>query len=448
MVLITSVLPFGGLGGWRHSSHFERPVMNLEAMIELAQIAERGKFHSLFLADGNAVRQMEKRELFENVAPSDRPSNFEPATLMAALSQHTEHIGMFTTLTTTYNQPYSVARQLASLDHLSNGRAAWNVVTTSYPGDAANFGSAPFPEREPRYARAIEFVEVCKELWDSWAGDAFPQDKESGKFLDAERVRKIHHHGEYFDVEGPLNVARMPQGYPVLFMAGQSEPGREFAAKHAECLFASAKTKEQGKELRDDIRSRMAKYGRDPDEIKIIPGVGGLVGRTREEAKELRAHLASLVSDKLALQYLSAALHEDMSQYDPDGPLPDLTHEIAGVRSARDTLYAVAKAKELTVRQTWTSLITADDSEFTGTGEDIADAMQEWFEYGACDGFNIGGGPVQPMGLTNFVDLVVPILQERGLFREDYTGGTLRDELGLKTPINPYFDLATVGGAR
>lgn len=440
MILVTGVLPWGAhLSGWRHPGEWDTFVMNFDAVRELAQLAEKGKFHSLFLADGNAVRQMEKRVLFENVAGSDRPASFEPATLMSALSQVTEHVGLFCTLTTTYNEPYSVARQLASLDHLSKGRAVWNVVTTSFPGDSVNYGRDPFPEREERYARAIEFVEVCKELWDSWADDAFPQDKESGKFLDADRVRKIHHHGEHFDVEGPLNVARAPQGHPVMFMAGQSEPGREFAAKHAEALFVSAKTKQQAKEVRDDVRQRMSRYGRDVDSVKFIPGLGGVnIADSKAEAIELNRYLASLVPDELAIQYLSASLHEDMTKYDPDGPLPDLTHDIPGVRSTRDSLYGVWKDQGLTVRQAWTNLVTADDNEFSGTAIQVADELQSWFEDGACDGFMMGGSPVR-QGLERIVDQLIPELQNRGLFHEDYVGGTTRDEMGLAIPANQHF---------
>lgn len=441
LMLIANVWPLAGhLGGWRDKRSFEKTAMDLDSYVEIAQLAERGKFHSLFLADGNAVRQMDKRTLFENVAPHDRPVGFEPTTLMAVLSQSTEHIGLFCTLTTTYNEPYQVARSLASLDHLSKGRAVWNVVTTSYPGDRLNFGDAPFPEREQRYRRGVEFVEVCKNLWDSWAEDAFPQDKATGKYLDADRVRKIDHHGEFFDVQGPLNVARMPQGYPVLFMAGQSEPGRDFAAKHAELVFANVRTKEQCLEIGADIRSRMERYDRDPHEVRIIPEAVANVAETKEEALELNRYLASLVSPALGIEYLSATLREDMSQYDLDGPLPDLTHEIEGIRSERDQLYRVAVEEGLTIRQTYMKAIAGtDDVPWTGTAEEVADQMQDWFESGACDGFMIQP-PTAPLGLQNVVDLLVPELQRRGLFHEHYRGATLRENIGLPTPTNVHFD--------
>lgn len=442
MVLVTNVYPVGGhLAGWRDPNAYERIAMNLDAMLDIARLAERGKFHSLFLADGNAVRQMDRPAYFEAVSPTDRPANFEPTTLMAAISQHTDRIGLFVTATTTFEPPYLLARRLSSLDHLSKGRAIWNVVTTSYPGDSVNFGDEPFPERTPRYARAAEFVEVVKGLWDSWADDAFPQNKETGQFLDSTRVHVLGHRGEYFSVRGPLNLSRSPQGYPVLFMAGQSEPGRELAAKHAECLFASAHTMEQCRAVGDDIRARMVKYGRSPDEIKIIPGIRVNVAGSKAEALEGYRRLAEFVSPALGLEYLSAYVHADLSGYDVDEPMPDLSAlPFEGVTSIRDQLCAEAGRHGWTIRETYTSLIVGkgEDEPFTGTADEIADQMQEWFDSGACDGFMVST-PTLPIGLERFVDLVVPELQRRGVYHEDYVGGTLRDELGLREPVNPYF---------
>jgi len=440
MMLVTNVYPVGGhLAGWRDPSSFPRVAMNLDAMIEIARLAERGKFHSLFLADGNAVRQMDRPAFFEAVSPTDRPASFEPTTAMAAIAQHTEHIGLFVTATTTYEPPYLLARRLCSLDHISKGRAIWNVVTTSFPGDAVNFGDEPFPERNARYAKGVEFVEVVKALWDSWAEDAFPQDKTTGQFLDSTRVRTIDHQGEYFSVQGPLNIARSPQGHPVLFMAGQSEPGREFAAKHAECLFASANTIEQCREVAEDIRSRMPKYGRRPEDIRIIPGIRVNVAESREEALALNQRLADLVSPALGLDYLSAYLHEDLTGCDIDGPLPEPAGQAQGVTSIRDQLYAQAAQEGWTIRETYTHLIAGggDREPFTGTATEVADQMQEWFESGACDGFMVST-PTLPAGLERFVDLVVPELQRRGIYHEDYRGGTLRDELNLPIPASRF----------
>jgi N-acetyl-S-(2-succino)cysteine monooxygenase len=442
MILATNVYPVGGhLGGWRHPDSFDEVVMNFDAVKSIAQLAERGKFHCLFLADGNAVRQMEKRVLFENVAPSDRPASFEPFTLMGALSQATDHIGLFVTATTTYEQPYLLARRFASLDHLSHGRAVWNVVTGSYEGDSVNFGEDELPDRTVRYSRSIESLEVCKELWDSWADDAFPQDKATGKFLDSTRVRTIDHRGENFRVKGPLNVARSPQGWPVIFMAGQSDPGREMAAKHADAMFASARTKEQAQEVYADVKSRMAKYGRDPEHLKIIPGVGVNVAPTREEALALNRDLNRWIAPDLAVAHLSAQLHFDLSGYPVDGPLPaELEQEARGVTSIRKNLYEHATKHGLSILQA-AEYLHADrpNPPFTGTPEEVVDELQDWFESRACDGFMIGSLTV-PTSLERFVDLAVPELQRRGLYHADYAKGTLREAWGLELHTsNPHF---------
>jgi alkanesulfonate monooxygenase len=439
MILATGVYPLGGhLAGWRHPSAYPDIVMNLDAMIDVARTAERGKIQALFLADGNAVRQMDKRALFEAVAPTDRPASFEPTTVMAAISQHTEHVGLFTTATTTYEHPYLLARRLASLDHISGGRAIWNVVTTSYPGDAVNFGSV-YPDKADRYQRAREFVEVCKGLWDSWAPDAFPQDKATGRFLDAGKVRTLDHRGENFTVRGPLNVARSPQGYPVLFMAGQSDPGRELAAQHADCLLSVAQSKQESIEVVRDIRDRMTKYGREPHELKILPGLRVNVAETKEEALALYRELNALVSPALGVQYLSSTLKEDLTGYPIDGPLPDLSTEVNGVTSIRQSVWEMASRESLTIRQTYQRLLSADDTPpFTGTATDVADEMEDWFRSGACDGFMISV-PTLPLGLERVVDLLVPELQRRGIYHDDYSGATLRDELGLQVPSNPHF---------
>jgi N-acetyl-S-(2-succino)cysteine monooxygenase len=442
MVLATNVYPVGGhLGAWRHPDSFHEIVMNFDVVKSIAQLAERGKFHSLFLADGNAVRQMEKKVLFENVAPSDRPAGFEPFTLMGALSQVTEHIGLFVTATTTYDQPYLLARRFASLDHLSHGRAVWNVVTGSYEGDSLNFGEDELPERAARYSRSIESLEICKELWDSWADDAFPQDKATGKFLDSTRVRAIDHRGAHFRVKGPLNVARSPQGWPVIFLAGQSELGREMAAKHADAMFASAQTKEQAQEIYRDVKSRMAKYGRDPDHLKIVLAATVNVAPTRDVALALNRDLNRWIAPELAVAHLSAELHFDLSGYPVDGPLPvELEQEARGVTSLRKNLYDYAKEHSLTILQTAEHLHAhRPDPPFTGTPEEVVDELQDWFESRACDGFMIGSLAV-PTSLERFVDLAVPELQSRGLFHKDYSGGTLREEWGLELHAwNPYF---------
>ncbi|RXR25575.1 LLM class flavin-dependent oxidoreductase [Sphingobium fluviale] len=285
MNLITVPTSTGGaVGGWRHPDAWRDTVMNLDHMISCAKTAERGKFDCVFFADGNGVRDISNPVLFE--ALRDRAVSFEPVTLLAALAQHTQDIGLVATVTTTYEEPYTVARKFGSLDHLSKGRAGWNIVTTARPGDARNFGRDKHMPREERYPRADEFLDVVKGLWDSWASDAFVQNRETGQYLDSTRVHTLNHEGRYLKVKGPLNVSRLPQGYPVMFSAGQSELGREQAAKHADCLFAITPSKEDGIALMEDVKGRLSKYGRSPEAFKIIPGSGVFVGRTAEEADE------------------------------------------------------------------------------------------------------------------------------------------------------------------
>jgi FMN-dependent oxidoreductase (nitrilotriacetate monooxygenase family) len=441
MNLMTGLGSIGGhLGGWRHPSAWPDTSMNLAHQIETAKLAEKGKFDMLFLADGNAVRQMDKPALFEANSPSDRPANFEPVTLLTAISQHTEHIGLLATANTTYEEPYLLARKFASLDHLSGGRACWNIVTGSYPGDSVNFGRAEHVPRDERYERSEEFVEVVKGLWDSWAADAFIQDKESGRYLDASRVHTLNHVGKHLSVKGPLNIARMPQGYPVLFLAGQSEAGRELAAKHADCVFAVADEIGAAQAFYDDVKGRLDKYGRSPDSLRILPGATVYVDETEAEANDLFDELQSLISPSVGVPYLSKLVEMDLSPYDIDGPLPDLSGDVVGISSFRKNIATMAERDNLTLRQTYERVLPSmGHVVFKGNAVQVADQIQEWFESGACDGFNLGG-PVAPLGLTKIVDHLIPELQRRGLFRTEYTGSTLRENMGLATPANPYFD--------
>jgi len=443
MNLMTGMLGLGGhLGGWRHKDSWDDTVMNLDHAIEIAKIAERGKIDLLFMADGNAVRQMDKPALFAANSPSDRPAVFEPLTLMSAVAMHTKHIGFLATATTTYEEPYLLARKFASLDHISKGRACWNIVTTSFPGDALNFSRAEHVEHELRYERAREFVEVCKGLWDSWAEDAFLQNKETGQYLEPSRVHTLAHKGKHFQIKGPLNVARMPQGYPVLFMAGQSEPGREFAAYAADCVFAVTDTKEGAQKFYADVKGRLGKYNRRPEDMRIIPGVGVYVGRTAAEADEFYEELQSLISPDLGVPYLSKLCNMDLSKYPLDGPMPTEVENTIAIRSFRDSIVDMAKRDELTLRQTYQRVLPSmGHVVFKGTPSQIADQMEDWYKSKACDGFNIMT-PVLPRSLNEFVDLVIPELQRRGIFRKEYTGKTLRENMGLPIPQNPYFSTA------
>jgi FMN-dependent oxidoreductase (nitrilotriacetate monooxygenase family) len=435
MNLMTSLIGLGShLAGWRHRDAWSGTAMNLDHAIHIAKTAERGKLDLLFLADGNAVRQMDKPELFAANSRSDRPAVFEPLTLLAALSQYTSHIGLFATATSTYDEPYLLARRFASLDHLSKGRACWNIVTGSYAGDSVNFGRAQHVPRAERYARAREFVEICKGLWDSWAEDAFIEDKATGRYLDPGKLQRLDHVGKHFSVQGPLNVARPVQGYPLLFSAGQSEEGLELAAEHAEGIFSLALTKPEAQAFYTDLKGRMAKYGRAPDQLRVLPGCTIYVGRTESEADELYAELQELILPGLGLAYLSKFCETDLSGYPLDGPMPVLSGEVDGMVSYRRAISDMAQREGLTVRQTYQRVVPSIGHVlFKGNPVQVADQMEDWYRSGACDGFNCDM-PVLPRGLEDFVDLVVPELQKRGVFRKEYAGGTLRETMGLARP--------------
>jgi N-acetyl-S-(2-succino)cysteine monooxygenase len=421
----------GHLGGWRHKDAFDEPVMNLEAFIEMSQIAERGKLDAVFLADGNGVRDMHMPALFAANHPSARPAFFEPTTLLSAVSMMTKKIGVVATATSTFDEPYMVARRFASMDHISKGRAGWNLVTASNAGDALNFGRSE-QAREDRYARAQEFYEVVAKLWDSWAPDAFPQNKETGQYLDPSKVRHIEHKGTHFSVKGPLNISQTPQGRPVVFMAGQSDPGMELAARYADGLFGAGTTKQDCIDAYSDIKGRMARYGRPQDHLKILPGVSIYVAPTAAEAEEYYEELQSLISPVLGVHYLSKMLVRDLDGLPLDGPLPnDMAEETLGGSSLRRYILDMAKRENLTIRQTYERTLPAlGGPVFKGTPTQVADEMEDWWRSKACDGFTLLL-PVQPRGLREFVDLVVPELQRRGIFRKEYESNTLRGHLGL-----------------
>jgi alkanesulfonate monooxygenase len=344
----------------------------------------------------------------------------------------TKHVGVVATATSTYDEPWMVARRFASMDHISKGRAGWNLVTASNAGDALNFGRTEHMGREDRYARAQEFYEVVAALWDSWADDAFPQDKASGQYLDPTRVRPIDHSGAHFTVKGPLNISRTPQGRPIVFMAGQSGPGMELAARYADALFGAGTTKQDCIDAYADIKGRMARYGRSPEALKILPGVSVFTGRTAAEADEHYEELQSLISPALGVHYLSKMLVHDLEGLPLDGPLPsDLAPETLGGSSLRRYIIDMAKRDSLTLRETYQRTLPAlGGPVFKGSPTQVADEMEDWWRSKAGDGFTIMA-PVQPRGLADFVDLVVPELQRRGIFRKDYETTTLRGHLGL-----------------
>jgi alkanesulfonate monooxygenase len=424
---------------WRHPQAWEAPAANIRNAIRLAQIAEAAKFDLLFLADGNGVRQMDKPDLFAATSPSDRPGVLEPVTLLSALAMHTSKIGLVATATTTYDEPFHVARRFASLDHLSAGRAGWNLVTTSNPEDALNFSHAEHVARDLRYDRAGEFATVVKGLWDSWAEDAFPQDKESGQFLRPSRVHVLDHKGTHFQVRGPLNAPRPPQGHPVVFSAGQSDTGKDLSAAHADCVFAIEGSLSAAQRLYADIKGRMPKFGRTAEDMRILAGVTIFVGETAAEADALLQELDELVSPAVGVDYLSKMLGRKMKDYPLDGPLPDFDEEHVGHTGIGKSIMRMAREEGLTIRQTYRRILPQmGGNMFKGDPMTIADTMEEWYTSKACDGFMIAA-PVVPTGLERFARLVVPELQRRGLFRKEYEGATLRDNLGLARPSNRFF---------
>ena len=427
------------VGEWRHPDAWGRPAANIENARRLAQIAEAGKFDLLFLADGNGVRQMDKPDLFAATSPSDRPGVFEPVTLLSALAMATSHIGLVATTTTTYDEPFHVARRFASLDHLSGGRAGWNLVTTSNPEDALNFSHTEHVARDRRYERAFEFAEVVKGLWDSWADDAFPQDKASGQFLIPSKVHVLNHQGKHFQVRGPLNAPRPPQGHPVVFSAGQSETGKDLSAAHADCVFAIEGSLGAAQRLYADIKGRLPKFGRSADDMRILAGVTIFVGETEAEAEALFQELEELVSPAVGIDYLSKMLGRKMHAYPLDEPMPVFEEEHVGHTGIGRAILNMAREEGLTVRQTYRRILPQmGGNMFKGSAVQVADIMEEWYAGKACDGFMIAA-PVVPTGLERFVRLVVPELQRRGLFRREYEGTTLRENLGLARPANRFF---------
>jgi FMN-dependent oxidoreductase (nitrilotriacetate monooxygenase family) len=421
-------------GAWRYPGAFPDANFNFTHLKRFAQTLERAKFDAFFMADHLAVLNMP----IDALKHSHTVTSFEPFTLLSALAMVTEHLGLVATGSTTFDAPYHVARRFASLDHLSGGRAGWNIVTTSNPDAALNFGMTDHMEHGERYRRAREFYDVVTGLWDSWADDAFVRDVAQGLYFDPDKMHVLDHNGKYLSVRGPLNIARPVQGWPVIVQAGASDSGRQLAAETAEAVFTAQASIAAGREFYADVKGRMEKAGRPREHMKIMPACFVVVGDTVEEARAKRARLDSLVYYDNAIASLSIALGHDASRFDPDGPLPDIPESNAS-KSARERVIEVARREKLTVRQLAQRLGGYSGLAMVGTAATIADEMEEWLTSEASDGFTIMF-PYLPGGLDDFCDKVVPELQRRGLFRREYEGKTLRENLGLPRPANRFFE--------
>lgn len=424
-------------GAWRYPGSYPDANFNLAHLKSFIQKLEAAKFDAFFMADHLAVLNMP----IEALKRSQTTTSFEPFTLLSALSQVTDRIGLAATASTTYDEPYHIARRFASLDHLSNGRAAWNIVTTGNPESSKNFGQDEHMQHTDRYKRAREFYDVVTGLWDSFADDAFLRDQESGVFLDPDKIHTLNHKGDELSVRGPLNIARPVQGWPVIVQAGQSDPGRQLAGETAEVVFCSPKDLAGAKPLYADIKGRAEAAGRKREHIKILPAAMIIVGDTVEEAKQKRLQLDSLVHYDSAIASLSVVLGADASGFDPDAPLPDEVDlpETNASKTGRAGVLALAKEEGLSVRQLAQRYGGYAGLAFVGTPETIAEEMGIWLEEEGADGFTVVF-PYLPQGLDDVCGRLVPELQRRGLFRSEYEGTTLREHLGLPRPKNRFFE--------
>lgn len=423
-------------GAWLDPSVPANGGVDINHFSSLAQLAESAAFHFVFLADSPSVIEQDDA----SIARVCRNDGFEPITLLSALSSRTQHIGLVATATTTFHQPYHLARMLASLDHLSGGRAAWNIVTSYSKFEPPNFGEKELPDHDTRYARAREFLEVVKGLWDTWEDDAFIRNKQSGIFADTRKLHLLNHRGNYLSVRGPLNIARPPQGYPVLVQAGTSDAGMRFAAEVSEVVFTAEPFIENGRRYYATLKDRARALGRDGDQVLVMPGIVPIVGETKEEASEKLQRLQSYmhIDVQIGLADRLLGFVTDLRSSDLDSLVPEALPQTNFIQSRQKLLL------DLAVRQkfTWRQLIRlASDSRghlmVVGTPNEIADVMVDTFDQRAADGFNVMPAMI-PGGLRDFIQLVVPELRRRRKFRYGYSGQTLRDNLGLKRPLNQF----------
>ena len=415
-----------GWGEWRHPQAQPNASVNFGFYQQQAHLAEAAKFDFVFIADSLHIHAKSSPHYL---------NRFEPLTILSALAATTHNIGLVATVTVSYTEPFQVARQFASLDHISGGRAGWNVVTSWLSGTADNFGKTEHPPHAVRYRIAKEHVNVVKGLWDSWEDDAFAYDKQSGEFFTPGKLHALEHKGEFFSVKGPLNISRSQQGQPVIFQAGTSEAGRNFASENSDAIFVSPEGFDDARAYYQDLKKRAADFGRDPLQLSILPGIRPIVGRDEAEVQSRYQQAVELVTIEDAIVALGRPFNDhDFSQYPLDEPFPELGD--LGSNSQKggsDRIKQLAKDEGLSLREV-ALRFSRPRRDFVGTPEQVADALQKWFEQGAADGFIINS--LLPDGLQYFTELVVPVLQQRGLFRDEYSGSTLRDNFGLPVPAN------------
>ncbi len=433
-VLFLFVSQWGGmhLTAWRDPSAPVDPALDFGEIVRMVQTAERGKLHGFFLADTLALWSRMSREALTGTAFA---VHFDPMMLGAALATVTDRIGLLLTTSTTYNEPFHVARAFASLDHLSGGRAGWNVVTSANPDEAANFGREEHMGHELRYARGQEFVDVVTGLWDSWDDDAFVRDKVSGVYFDPAKLHRLDHRGEHLSVAGPLTVSRPPQGHPVISQAGSSTVGRRFAARIADIVYTLQSDLDEAKAFYAEVKRLVAAEGRDPDAVKVMPGIIMVVGRTQAEADERLGRLDALVEPRIGLEQLATFIDYDLSGLPLDGPVPEIPETRLGPKTLQKHFVDMARRDDLTIRQF--IQVGARAGAIAGTPQSIADRIEEWIDGDAADGFNITFADAGE-SLDVFVEHVVPELQRRGVFHADYAGATLRENLGLPRPLSRY----------
>nr|WP_314689283.1 LLM class flavin-dependent oxidoreductase [uncultured Pantoea sp.] len=418
----------GNMSAWRQPAAQADASISFDYARKIARKAEAGRLDLLFVADGLYINEKSIPHFL---------NRFEPLTLLSALAAVTKHLGLVGTVSTSYSEPFTIARQFASLDHLSGGRAGWNVVTSPLEGSAKNFSRQQHPEHALRYRIADEYLQVVKGLWDSWEEGAFVRDKRSGQFFDPAKLHTPDHRGDFFQVQGPLNIERTPQGRPVIFQAGASGDGRRLAARHADAIFTHHANLDEAQAFYRDVKQQLADNGRAAEDLHIFQGVSVIVGDDAADVEQQYQATAQLVSVPDALNYLGRFFdHHDFSRYPLDKPFPELG-DIGqnSFRSTTDEIKRNARVRGQTLRQVALEAATPRPL-FHGTPEQVADGLQHWFEHEAADGFIIQGGT--PDTFERFVDRVIPLLQARGLSRRDYPGTTLRASLGLQTPVNQF----------